>query len=174
MCLITGTVDKYRDVQVFDHFLNLRCMQDHGGLDGDITVLVDQHLIIRFAVFSGELDLAVFHCLFCFLNVPAGRIDSAHLDIVDSVQGTEQCHRGTCCQIDSVQRFLQYDDTLIQTFRCFGSFRYQQILCTVVYIDQLIVVIVIVDIVTLRIVQFQFSLAGQTGNFRGIRCVRQI
>ena len=174
MGLVAGAVDKYRNIQVFDHLLYFRCVENHSGFNSHIAILIHQHLIIRLAVFSCKLDLTIFHGLFCLFNIPAGSVDSTHLDVIQGIQCTEKRHSGAGCQINLIQWFLQHDDTVIQTFGSLRSLRHQKILSTVMYIDQLIIILIIVDIIALRIVQFQFSLTVQTGNFRSIRSICQI
>ena len=77
MGLIAGSVDEYRNIQHFDHLLNLGRVKDHGGLNGQITALVYQKLIIRLAVLSSIKNLSVVHGSHRILNLPAGCLSSA-------------------------------------------------------------------------------------------------
>ena len=109
MRLVAGTVDKHRNAEILDHLLYLRCVQNHRRLDCHIAILIDEHLIVRLAVFSRKLHRAFLDRILRLLNVPSGSVDTGHLDAVQRIQRPEECHRRACRQINPVQWLLQHD-----------------------------------------------------------------
>ena len=86
MRLITGPVDKYRNLKHLKHLLHLRSMQDHRGFNSQITFLIDQEFIIRLTVFSGIKDGAIFHSLHRIFNVPAGFLCPAQANRIQCIK----------------------------------------------------------------------------------------
>ena len=172
MHLVAGTVDKYRNAEILDHFLYLRCMKNHRRFNCHITVLIDEHLIVRLAVFSRKLHRAFLDRILCLLDVPSGSVDTGHLDTVQRIQRPKECHRRACRQVNPVQRLLQHDHIRCQTVRCLLPVRNEQILRTVMDIDQCIIIFIIIYVKTGRIVKLQLTGTLQPLDIRRILCRR--
>ena len=171
MRLITRIIYKYRNSEIFDHFLYFRCVKDHRRFDCQITISVNKSFIIRFAIFSCKCHLSGFHCFLCTLHIPAGGLKSGEFHLVNSADCIKQRHG--CCRrhINILCRLLNHNNILRQVFRFFFSFRNNQILLIFMNVNQLISIFIIVYIEFCRISQIHCRFISESFNLRCFFCL---
>ena len=72
MGLVARLVDEYGNSEPLKLVLDFNRVSYHLGLDGEGCTLGEHELVIGFAVLARVEYAAVFHGLFCAVNIPAG------------------------------------------------------------------------------------------------------
>ena len=168
MFLVAAPVHEHRDMQILDHFLHIRCVIDHGGLNGQIAPPVHQHFIIRFAVFSGVHHGTGLHALPGRRESPAALSKGGHGDLIQGACGGEQGHGGRGGVVDVGQRLTQDDGLPAGPRRNLLPLRHHQISAAVRHCDEPVSALITVDAELIRILSFHLGLVGKAPDLPGV------
>lgn len=142
---------------------------DHHGFDGKRSVLGQQQLIIRFAVFSGVKNASFPHGRPGVFHVPAVLLCTGKADGVQPVQRVKQAHGRGGGQIDVCNGLIERGDRFIQSGRRFGALRHGQKAAAVPQRDQLVAAFVVIHGELLREIELHAVCHMEPGKTRRTR-----
>ena len=114
---------------MFQLFLYLRRVQDHGILNGKAAARCQDLLVIRGAVLAGVGDFSLFHGLLHLGQIPALGLGAGKGHAVQCIQMQKQIHHRGGDQINILHRLAQHSHISRQTVHLRSIFRHNKEPC---------------------------------------------